>query len=361
MCDLPAELDFGNVITDDVGTQRFTLRNPTELPAEAMLGEISSGSGDNEAFLFAAESARGTVALDPNSSRDVVIEFRPTAQKTYLAHLKARASAECPEKIVQLNGTGVASVLSWTPTKVDFKYVSPGVEVNRELTFSNAGPIDAELDQLKTMPNNEFRVAVAAGEDPTKLTVPAATRGPDGKWTPGTAKLTVAFKPVVLGIRIAKLRFRTNLVKQPGGDVDLTGFGGGPDIQVNPSSALNFGRVAYFAGSNAFQTRKLVVMNVGPRRQPSDIEANLHIKDVEVVEVVPSGEFSATLVGYDSMKGLEAKPPKNTVVVEVKITPTSVGSKSATLAHHLQRPGRGDRGHPALRQRRAPASRATIR
>ena len=65
--------------------------------------------------------------------------------------MKAKASAQCPEKIIQLVGTGVGSVLSWDPSILDFGYVTPGVEVTSELTFSNAGPTDVQLSQIKTL------------------------------------------------------------------------------------------------------------------------------------------------------------------------------------------------------------------
>ncbi|MGA9520877.1 MAG: choice-of-anchor D domain-containing protein, partial [Myxococcaceae bacterium] len=134
VCELPSQVDFGNVIVDDVGTQRFTIRNPTLLPAEVLINDVTSSSGDHEAFAFAAESIRGTGVIDPDSSRDVVLEFRPTGQKNYLASLKARASAQCPDQTIVLVGYGVGSVLSWDPNILDFKYVTPGVQVTREVT-----------------------------------------------------------------------------------------------------------------------------------------------------------------------------------------------------------------------------------
>ena len=126
--------------------------------------------------------------------------------------------------------------------------MSPGVEVTREITFSNAGPTDVQLSQIKTLNSQEFWVVAAAGADATRLTVPRATRDANGRWVPGTAKLTVANKPLQLGPRQTQLQFQTSLPRQATGVVTLKGFGGGPDIQVTPAPSLNFGKVAYFAG-----------------------------------------------------------------------------------------------------------------
>ncbi len=333
VCNLPEELDFGNVMQDDIGIQTFVIRNPSQLPVEATIGEISSGSGDHDAFSFAPEGIRGTAGIDPDGERLVAFEFRPTAQKTYLAYVKARASAQCPERNIKLVGAGVGSVLVWEPTVLDFKYVPPGVEVTKEVTFRNFGTKDAELEKIRSSNMQEFRVVAAAGADATRLTVPKAEKGSEGQWTPGTATLTIAFKPVVLGARTTQLHFATNLLKQPAGSVTLTGFGGGPDIHVTPFPRLNFGQVAYFAGSNAFQKRKVTVMNVGTAPAAGDVEANLHLENVQVVpgNGAADGEFTAALVGYATQAGIEARAPGNVAIIEVTITPASVGMKQAKL------------------------------
>ncbi len=348
VCKLPEEIDFGNVIQDDVGTQKFTIRNPTDIAAEASIGDITSGSGDHEAFAFAPESIRGTAVIDPDTERDVALEFRPTTQKSYLAVIRARASAQCPEQNIRLVGTGVGSVLTWDPSILDFKYVTPGVQVTKEVTFSNAGPTDAQLSQIKPLNMQEFWVVAAAGADATKLSVPKAVKDQAGKWVPGTAKLTVAFKPVQLGPRQTQLQFQTSLAKQQTGFVTLKGFGGGPDIQVTPSPTLNFGKVAYFANSGSFQKRKLTIMNVGTAPAVTDPAANLRLgKDAgngdwtgpyyEIVALnadTDPTEFEVIVPPpptYDPAVGLEAKAGKNKVDFEVKITPASVALKQATL------------------------------
>ncbi|MGA9521033.1 MAG: choice-of-anchor D domain-containing protein, partial [Myxococcaceae bacterium] len=237
---------------------------------------------------------------------------------------------------------------SWDPNILDFKYVTPGVQVTREVTFSNAGPSDVQLSQIKPLNMAEFWVVAAAGADATRLTVPKAEKNSAGAWVPGTAKLTVAFKPLQLGPRQTQLQFQTNLAKQPTGFVTLKGFGGGPDIQVTPSPTLNFGQVAFFQGANSFQKRKLTVMNIGTAPAVPDAAANLRLGKAAAngdwsapfVEVFPLNadtdptEFEVivpTLPTYDPAVGLQAVAGKNKVDLEVKITPKSIALKQAEI------------------------------
>lgn len=338
VCELPKTIDFGNVAVDDAFVNGFEIRNPTQLPADATVNDISSGSGDHNAFTFTAESARGAVTLDPNTNRNVAIEFRPTEKKSYLAIMKARASAQCPEQVITLTGTGVHSVLEWTPAQVDCGYITPGIEVVKQVTFTNAGNTDASLAGIKTLNKTEFYVIPEMGQDATKLTVP-------GKG--GTAVMTIGCKPAVLGPRTTSLQFTTNLPKQPQGAIVVKAFGGGPDIDVKPAPNLNFGKVAFFASANppSFQKKKLTVSNAGTAPAVADKAANLHLGTPDgnggygtFYEVTPLNpdtavdEFVVTVPStFNNVDGLEAKVGKNQVDLTVTVTPKSLGMKSAQI------------------------------
>ncbi|MFZ5469333.1 MAG: choice-of-anchor D domain-containing protein [Myxococcota bacterium] len=328
VCELPKVIDFGSVAKGDTLKQEFPLKNPTQLPATASVGEIYGG--DALSFAFEPESAKGTVSIAPNTEKKVVIGFSPTESRSYLAFFKARAAEQCPELAITVKGVGVDSVLTWAPNPVDFGYVTPGIEITQELTFTNAGLLDVQLSQIKTLAPAEFKVVVATGADPTTLTV--AGRG-------GTAKLVLSFKPTVLGPRTSQLTFSTTLARQATGAVGLKGFGGGPDINVVPSPTLNFGKVAYFSGASSFQTRKLTVMNVGTRPAIPDPNANLKLlpngaggnywdivplnsdsapSEIEILPLPVSGANS-----YNPSLGLEASAGKNLVDLVVKVTPSN--------------------------------------
>ena len=63
------------------------------------------------------------------------------------------------------------------------------------------------------------------------------------------------------------------------GDVSISGTGGGPVIEVAPSTTLAFGQVAYFAGANppSFQSRTLGVKNAGTKPVPANADYNLRL------------------------------------------------------------------------------------
>src|SRR5439155_1944494 len=108
-----------------------------------------------------------------------------------------------------------------------------------------------------TMPS-DFYVLADPGVDPTTFSV---------KGGGGPVPLKLACKPSSLGPRSATLTFDTPLSKQPHGSVNLTCYGGGPNIVVVPSPNLAFGKVGYFAGANppSYVTRKITIMNNGTK------------------------------------------------------------------------------------------------
>ncbi|MHB8875958.1 MAG: choice-of-anchor D domain-containing protein [Myxococcaceae bacterium] len=331
-CEVPLKLDFGSVARGDAYTTGIPLPNLTQLETVANVGDPYSSSGDHQAFSFTASSARGNVALPPGAARRLELSFKPTESKSYLAFIKVRVSTQCPEYPVQLVGTGVDSVLRWAPVPLDFGYVTPGVEVTRELTFTNLGNTEARVSDFKAA-SAEYRVVPAAGQDPTRLTVP-----PLG----GTATLTVAFKPGVLGPRTSRLTFATSLARQASGDATLKGYGGGPDIQVTPSPQLAFGKVAYFAGANppSFQTRRLTVMNVGTRPAVPDPNANLKLGTggtgdpwtlVATNANSSADELQVRFVTPYPAAGFPAIAGQNFVDLEVKLIPGSLGAKTFDL------------------------------
>jgi hypothetical protein len=338
VCELQKTLSFGKVARDDSHRLSVEIWNPTQLAASASVGAITSSSGDHAAFTFAPGSAQGAFTIEPGTSKKALIDFRPTQNKSYLAFVKMRASEQCPEVNLTLTGTGVDSVLTWAPTSVDCGYVPPGVEVTRKVIFTNDGLADAELSELETQNNSEFRIVAAAGQDPDKLSIPGGGQ---------TAELTVGCKPAVQGPRQTQLTFATNLPKQPSGQIQLKVFGGGPAIDVQPSP-MNFGKVAYFAGVNppSFSKRKLTVQNVGTAPAVPDNKANLRLGIPDAsgnpqppyFTLVPlnndtaASEFEVTLAAsYDPAKGLVAKAGEDRMDLEVKFTPISVGMKQAKL------------------------------
>jgi hypothetical protein len=280
-CEWPARIDFGAVARGDSFEVETLLKNRRMVDSFPRVGEVESAQGEG-IFTLSGDSPRGDITLAPGRERAVKLTFTPTEVRDYTATIKVLPADGCPEVTTRLVGSGVDNVLSWQPATLDFGYVQPGVMVTGEVTFLNRSFKAVQVSGLATRegtnPSNIYRVVSANMGDMTRLTVPAGTRdAATNDIVPGSAKVTVSFRPAVLGPRNGTLVGMTDVRSQPTVTVPLRGFGGGPDIDVLPAQTLNFGRIAYFSGSTSAATRKLTVRNVGTAPAVADPRANLRL------------------------------------------------------------------------------------
>lgn len=360
-CDLPDRIDFGAVARGDKFSYTQTLKNPRPIESLPRVEEIMSSAGDN-VFSFTADSPRGEFTIAPGREKNVTIEFSPTEARDYFATVRIRAADGCPDKSIRLVGTGVDQVLSWMPGTVNFGYVQPGLQVTQDVTFLNQSFRDVTISNLATReganPSNIYKVTAANMGDLTKLTVPKATRDAmTNNIVPGTSKVTVSFRPTVLGPRQGTLAGTPDIAAQNSVSVSLRGFGGGPDIDVLPAGNLNFGRIAYFSGSSSFATRRVTLRNVGTRPATPDPAANLKLgangagkpywrvtpKNAESSAAeICVGTFNTMtntctddlpLTGmglYDPAIGIEASGARASLDVPIRITPANTTVNAMT-------------------------------
>jgi hypothetical protein len=355
-CELPDRIDFGAVARGDKFPFTQVLKNPRAIESQPRVDPIVSSQGDN-VFAFTPASPRGEFTIAPGREKSVTIEFAPTEVRDYFATVRLRAADGCPDKNIRLVGTGVDQVLSWMPGTVNFGYVQPGLSVTQEVTFMNQSFRDITISNLATREGSAasliYRVTAADMGDLSKLTVPRATRDAmTNMIVAGTARVTLAFRPTVLGPRQGSLTGTANLTAQTI-SVTLRGFGGGPDIDVSPGT-LNFGRIAYFQGSNSFASRRITVRNVGSQPTPADPAANLKFVEMGASKkywrVTPKNmqsQASEICVGvfdtmtssctdalptvgmgaYDPAIGIQASGARASLDVPIRITPenTMVG------------------------------------
>ncbi len=281
-CTLPDTIDFGAVAISDSFKQTTTITNTSPLNTEAEVGALSSSSGDDRNFLFAPESAKGVISLEPGFSKDVVISFNPSEPREYLAFVKVRVSEQCPEVSVRLVGLGVEQVLTCAPNPIDFGFATPLLTVQSDVVLSNTSLLPVTLTgaapRAGSLPAPEFKLL-----GPDTFTVPAATRvtQPNGSkvLVPGTLPLQLTFSPGSLGPKVANLTAQTPLSRQREFVCPLKGVGGGPDVDVTPKDTLNVGRVPFFATAPKpfFVTRRITVQNVGTLPDPPEARANLKL------------------------------------------------------------------------------------
>jgi hypothetical protein len=362
-CDLPATIDFGAVARGDTFAQVLQFSNTRPIETNAKVGEIESPQGVG-VFAFSADTPRGSFIIGSQKTKTVTINFTPSESRDYVGNVKMQRADGCPEKIVRLIGNGVDQVLTWDPARVDFGYVTPGLVVTREVTFMNKGLKPVAMTAIGALDNNTvsnlFKVS-GPGPDFTKATVPAATRV-NGMLIEGKTKVSLTCKPVVLGPKQGQLKATTDLKQQGSISLPLQCVGGGADIEIKPSTNINFGRIAYFAGATppSFAQRKLTVQNVGTLPNPRDRKANLRLGKIDAAgeyvkpywEVTPANattsieelcmgmfdvntntcaspnDLPATGIGkYDPLIGLEASGLNAILDIPVRIIPSGLGLK----------------------------------
>lgn len=336
-CYLPRTLDFGPIARGHSGEQPVLLENNTEKDTTGWIRDIHSDTGDHTSFGIGADSEWGEIAIPARSSKSPRVVFAPRELRAYRAAVFVRRAAHCPDREMVLTGTGTDPKLAWNPQQVDFGYISIGAEATRQIIFTNLGPTDVSLTNIQILLPTDYRVLAAANRAPDRLVV--AANG-------GAETLTVVCHPAALGGRPSQLQFDTNLPEQRRGLIPFKCFGGGPDIQVNPSPVLHFGKVPYFgagAATQAFQTRKLTVMNVGTL--VPDPSGNLRLGKVDLqgnlappyVEVQPLGSTQADEVtvtvpaSYNPAIGVDPAVGKNAIDLVVRVTPKSVARKEAKV------------------------------
>jgi hypothetical protein len=358
-CDLPASIDFGSVARGDTFAQVLQFSNNRPIETNAKIGDIESPQGTG-VFSFSADTPRGDFAIGSLKSKSATINFTPSEARDYVGSVKMRRADGCPEKIVRLFGNGVDQVLTWDPIAVDFGYVSPGILATREVTFLNKSLKPVALTALSAADaSNVFKLP-----DANNLTVPSATRV-NGSLVEGKVKMVLSCKPLILGVKNGTFTSTTDLRRQPLVSIPLKCIGGGPDIEIKPSTNINFGRIAYFAGTGSFGQRKLTVQNVGTLPSPRDRKANLRLGKFDAStgeyvkpywEVTPANATSAleeicvgvfdastntcaspndlraTGVGkYDPFIGLEASGLSAVLDIPVRIIPNGIGLKEFNI------------------------------
>lgn len=331
-CATPTEIDFGPVPVGDRFLTPIEIKNPHSINGTANIGMMMGA--DAPAFDVGPQ---GDVAIPAMSSLTVNIGFAPTQKREYTATVVMKGPGECEPALVTVKGVGVDDVLTWTPTTLDFGYVSPGIEAGRQVVFKNLSKVPITLTQVVSTMPTDFLYKDPQGTGATTFTVPG-----EGV----SAPMTVACKPSGLGPRSATLTFQTGLSKQPSGAITMTCYGGGPRIKVSPRPNLGFGKVAFYAGAPIPVSRKLTVLNVGTKPPNNDVQGNLFLGKIVngmagQIPLLAVRSLNATTAAdeidiglpstYDQTKGLEAVAGKNLAELVITLTPKTVGPKEAEL------------------------------
>lgn len=310
-CAMFSAIDFGKVMVQDTAARRLD---------GATLDRVTGIGFD------AVADATG-----------VQVTFRPLDGTAHTGSLTVRGGEGCPQVTVPLSGTGVISMVECEPAVLDFGFITPGLTKASSLRVRNHGLMPVVLSNLQTRigtnPSSEYRIVGGA----TTVTAPAE----------GTVEIQLTFTPANLGLRNGALVMATPSSTQPLLSCPLRGTGGGPDIDLRPTS-LDFGRVPIFAGSGV--TRKVTVRNLGTRPQPPDPLANLHIQRWDVIPknmasiaadicvgTWSAGQCSSSLATYNPAVGLTADAA-SFLDVPIRVMPSRAGSLEWDVVFHSNDP-----------------------
>jgi hypothetical protein len=248
------------------------------------------------------------------------VQFRPQEAREYAFSIPLFRGV-CPIGVQPVIGTGVVSVLTWSPSTVDFGFVNPGVTRREVVTFSTCSTVPLVITDAGTFEGSNASMVFEV--DGGELTLPAASRTDAGTLSTSSRSLEVSFSPTGVGSRTGQLRFATALTEQPQLSLTLRGVGGGPVASVMPTR-LDFGQVT------APSTRLVTITNIGTQPTPADPRGNLflgHDGNAPYFELAPASCGTATLGAYDPLVGLAAA---DTATISIELQPAAA-ARSCTL------------------------------
>lgn len=291
-----ASLHVGTAVVGELVTGAFQVSNPG--PASAPLRIEGPGSP----FTLAAAPH----ALIPaGESVSVTIAFIPAEVGTASSSLTVRGCATCEPVSVGLTGRGIPAALVVDPESLDFGASPIDAVATRTLTFVNRSPRRAAIVTLQVEPPSSH------------FSVPFP-----GAWpviAPGqSAAVTVHFNPTAVGRKQAHIVATTDDPERPRIEVPLTGYAGGPVLEVSPPS-VDFGDAAT---GHPVSTR-VVISNHGPN-DPSSTEDDLVITSLSVTN---ESVFAAVPVSPLPWR----IPAGGSALVDVRYLPSQPGSHTARL------------------------------
>lgn len=352
-CNAPRALDFGAVPVGMKATKTVALRNTSVQPWSVTVGNLS---GPDAAAFSLTGLQPGLYTVNPGETLSLQVSVTAPRLGALAAQLSFGVPNACALATLPITARGVDATLECFPRikvgsqwacQLDFGYVAPGEAREGAVTFVNHGDQDVTVGTFALTQDSKGPAFVHKGPV-ANLVVPKNS---------GSARLTLAFQPGVMGLFFGKLAFTSTDAATPTGQVALQGVGAGPLLDAPP--AVDLGIVAV-GGSLVAQ---VPLKNVGTDIA-GETDDNLQLLSPDAAGTIcavaadcasarciagvcwspkppellnASPEFSLTWPspGFPAA-GL---PAGQTGRVEVKLAPTSAGTKTATLRLYTNDPG----------------------
>jgi hypothetical protein len=304
----PTSLSFGSKDIDDGATaaQSSTITNsgtePVTISAVNVSGDFAQVSG-------AGTSCAAALILTAGQTCKVYVQFDPTAVHARSGTVTVVSNA--PDATVALDGTGIQTELSRTPSTLPFgdKDIDEGATTAQDVTVTNSGTQSITLSAL-TIDGGDFAIVSGAGTNCTSSTT--LTEGQ-------SCKVYVQFDPAATGSQSQTLTIDSNEV--PDLTVALTGRGTQTELSRSPDT-LAFGGQDVDSGASAIKTS--TVTNSGS--EP------VSISSVTLGGTNP-GEFSrvSPAAGTDCTS-TTVLTAGQTCDVRIQFDPSTQGAKSASVS-----------------------------
>jgi hypothetical protein len=215
----PNAIDFGSVGVGSNANQPVIVGNRGS--KKVTLTNISATGSE-----FSITGFSGPIVLQPGQTLKLTAAFAPTSAGQASGNISVTTASQVPAMMATLKGNGATSLLSATPSPVNFGNVSEGSPSTQTLKLSNEGAESVVITSVS-----------ASGKD---FSVSGVTT-PQTLTPKQSVTLTAKFDPSSGGAETGNIS-----VVASGGAVQigLSGIGIAPSVQLVPStSAVAFGNV----------------------------------------------------------------------------------------------------------------------
>ncbi len=305
----PTVLDFGNTLINTTAKKSVTLINKST----AAVTEITAPIIGTDANLFAVDNAPST--LGPGDSATVDISYTPLAIETRsLADVNFHGSDGEKAKL-NLFGEPVGLALTVALNPIDFGYVPLTTTAIGCTTVSNQANVSVDINGVGAFNNEGGAFGTATTDDaapPNPITFPITIAGG------GSAKVCFTLTPPITQDYNGQVTLETTDPSGSNPIVELTGWGGGPQLTCAPLS-IDFGQTL----DHSITTVPVVCTNTGTTI-PS---TNLTIEPPTASPLVFNAEFDNTKDPYP----LSGLAPGQSAQIDVSYAPLTASTDKGVL------------------------------
>jgi len=290
----PKTLDFGAVRINASADLAVTLTNP--LNVDITIRQMAIIAVDAPHFSIA--NGGGAQVLPANSSKTITLRFSPQTRGSKFGALEIISTLTAVADTVNLIGSGIEPLVTFSSTNLDFGVVGLGANSNQTVSLTNSGTANLAINFVDLAGANAADFSITAG-------------GVTGTLAPNAPRnMALRFAPQTAGAKTAALVITTDAASNPD-TVFLSGTGVTPALSLS-SHNVDFKNI--WVGTHGDQT--ITLINTGL--------VNLNITGTTLLGA-PANTFLIMSGGALTM------PPNASHNISLRFTPQSTGAKTASL------------------------------